>query len=139
MSPSKTSCKRSWTVRSRSGEPMRAERGASRVGCLIGIAVLILAGYMAVGFAGSEIDYRKLRSEAQRQAALAAERDDQAILEVLATLAVDLELPTGATRPTIRRFPGNRIQIIIRYPDVLDFFGLWQWVRTRSIQIDQTF
>lgn len=139
MSPLKTSCKRSWTVRSRSGEPSRRARGASRVGCLIWIAVLIFAGYFGIAFAGSEIDYRQLESEAWRQAGLAAQQDDQAIIGILARRATELGLPASATRPTIRRFPGDRIQIIIQYPDVLDFFGRWQWVRHRRIQIDQTY
>ena len=139
MSPSKTSCKRSWTVRSRSGEPMRAERGASRVGCLIGIAVLIVIGYVAVGLAGNEIDYWQLESEAQRQAGLAVERDDQAIREALASRAIELELPAAAGQATIRRFPGDRIQIIIQYPQVLELFGRWQLVRDRRIQIDRTY
>lgn len=139
MSPSKTSCKRSWTVHSRSGEPIRRVRGASRVGCLIGIAALIFAGYFAFELIESEIEYRQLKSEAWRQAGLAAEQDDQAIRRVLARRATELGLPAGAARPTIRRFPGDRIQIIIQYPDVVDFFGRWQWVHNRRIQIDQTY
>lgn len=117
----------------------RSARGASRAGCLLGILVLIVAGYAGVLVAGSEIDYQQLRSEVRTQAGLAAERDDQAIREALAAEAAGLGLPDVAGQPQIRRFPPSRIQIIIQYSDPIDFFGLWQWVRERRIQIDQTF
>jgi hypothetical protein len=113
--------------------------GASRTGCLLGILILIVGGYVAVLVAGSEIDYRQLASEVQRQAGLAAEREDQDIREAIAARVGDLQLPAAAGQATIRRFPENRIQIIIQYPDPIDFFGQWQWVRTRRIQIDQTY
>ena len=117
----------------------RSERGASRVGCLLGILLLVVAGYVGVLLVGTEIDYQQLKAEVQTQAALAAERDDQAIREALAAEASRLGLPAAAGQPQIRRFPPSRIQIIIQYSDPIDFFGQWQWVLDRRIQIDQTF
>lgn len=118
---------------------MRGSAGASRVGCLVGLLFLTLAGYAAVLYAGSEIDYRQLVGEVQRQASLAAERDDQAIRDAIAATVAARQLPTVAGQATIRRFPGSRIQIVIQYPDPIDFFGRWQWVRTRRIQVDQAY
>jgi hypothetical protein len=88
---------------------------------------------------GSEIDYRQLTREVRRQASLASERDDQAIRDAIASTVSSLQLPEIAGRVTIRRFPENRIQIIIQYPDPIDVFGRWQWVRNRRIQVDQTY
>lgn len=137
--------------RSRSGElamrrrpgakvdPRIGAEGAGRAGCLFGILLLVVGGYAAVLFAGSEIDYRQLQSEVQRQAALAAELDDQSIRDAIAARVEELQLPAAAGRATIRRFPDSRIQIMIQYTDPIDFFGQWQWVRTRRIQVDQTY
>ena len=125
-------------VPSRSGE-MTSTAGASRIGCLLSLVVLVLAGYFAVLYAGSEIDYRQLQSEVQDRAAEAGDLDDQAIRQAIAARAAALQLPAAAGQATIRRFPGNRIQISISYPDALDFFGQWQWVRNRRIQVDQTY
>lgn len=113
--------------------------GASRAGCLFGVLLLIVGGYVAVLLAGSEIDFRQLRVEVQRQAGLAAELEDQGIRDAIAARVEELQLPAAAARATIRRFPERRIQITIQYPDPIDFFGQWQWARTRRIQVDQTY
>ena len=123
---------------SRSGD-MRTDSGASRVGCLLGLLLLLLGGYAAIQFAGHEIDYRQLQGEVQTQAAMAAERDDQTIREAIAGRAADLQLPAAAGQALIRRVSGDRIQITVQYSDALDFFGRWQWVLNRRIQIDQTY
>jgi hypothetical protein len=118
---------------------LRSTRGKSRVGCLVGILVLMIAGYAGVLVLGSEIDYQQLLSETQTQAGLAGEMDDRTIRETLAGEAAEIGLPVSAEQILIQRFPQRRIQIIIRYTDPIDFFGLWQWVRNRRIQIDQAF
>ncbi len=122
-----------------SGSALARDRGASRAGCLLGLVILILGGYTAVVYAGSEIDFRQLRSEAQEQARNAAELDDAAIASRLTELAAELGLPQAAGQAQIRRLPGDRITITIQYPDEPTFFDRWKWVRTRRIQIDQPF
>lgn len=117
----------------------RGARGGSRFGCLLALLLLVVGGYFGVLVVGSEVDYQQLKTEAQRQAGLAGELDDDAIQAALAQRATTLGLPAPAARPAIRRFPQRRIQIIIQYPDRIDFFGQWQWVRDRRIQIDQTY
>jgi len=109
------------------------------VGCLFALLILMVAGYAGILVLGGEIDYQQLRTEAQRQAGLAGEFDDDAIRMALATRAQSLHLPASAARPAIRRFPQGRIQIIIQYAEPIDFFGKWQWVRDRRILIDQTY
>ena len=62
-----------------------------------------------------------------------------AIRDAIASTVSSLQLPVVAGRVTIRRFPEDRIQIIIQYPDPIDVFGRWEWVRNRRIQVDQTY
>jgi len=121
-------------ARSRSGET-----GVSRAGCLATLALFLLGLYVGAGFVESEMDYRKLQSTVLQHARFAAEEPDQTIRTGLQTRAAELGLPSVAGQPTIRRFPESRIQIIIRYPEVHDFFGRWQWVRNRRIAIDQKY
>ncbi|MDX1393005.1 MAG: hypothetical protein R3195_01395 [Gemmatimonadota bacterium] len=115
------------------------QTGASRVGCLLGLLLLLVGGYAAVQFAGSEFRYRSLVDVVQREANLAAEQDDESIRQTIAEEAARLQLPPTAGRPTIRRFPGGRIEITIQYPDPVEFLGRWEWVLNRRIQIDQTY
>lgn len=111
--------------------------GASRGGCLLLLLFAILAGYSGVIFVGSEIDYRSYRSEAERQAGLAAEQTDEEIRAILQRRATELGLPPAAARVEVRRSPGNRITIAAQYPDTLTFLDRWHWVRPRRILIEQ--
>lgn len=115
------------------------EAGASRVGCLLGVLVGIVAAYAGVQFIGTEIDFRSLSSEVQRVARSAGDTPDEAIRNQITTKVTELGLPQRAGAATIRRLPGNRIQIALSYPDTLSFFGRWEWVWTRRIDIDQVY
>ncbi len=118
---------------------MSGQSGASRVGCLLAILILVLVGYGAVQFVGKEIDYQTLRSEAQDLARQALDTPDQTIREGIQNEASRLELPVSAGHPTIRRTPPNHIQITIQYPDSLTLFHRWYWVRQRRIEVDLTY
>lgn len=111
-------------------------RGASRVGCLAALLLVILAGYVTVVYLGSEIDYRSYVSEAQRQAGLASEFTDEEIRAALQRRAAELGLPPVAQRVEIRRSPGRRITIAAQYPDTLTFLDRWTWVRPRRVRVD---
>ncbi len=124
-------------VLSRSGEA--GSRGASRIGCLLSLIVLGLLGYFAVGFVGSEIDYRALTSQVQRSARVAHETPDPGLVAQIRAKAEELGLPRVAGAAQIQRPADNRIQISVQYPDTLTFFSRWHWVRTRRIRIDQTY
>jgi len=118
---------------------VNGQRGASRIGCLLGILFLVLAGYAGVQFAGTEIDYQTLKSEVEDLARVARETGDAAIREAIANEAARLGLPAAAGRPAIRRVPSNRIQITVQYPDSLTLFNRWYWVRQRQIAVDRTY
>lgn len=115
------------------------DQGASRVGCLVGVVVLILAGYAAVEFIGAEIDYRALSSQVQRSALAARETPDAGVAVQIREKAAELALPPSAGAPSIARPGPNRVTISLAYPDSVSFFGRWHWVIDRRIDVDQTY
>lgn len=114
-------------------------RGKTRVGCLLFVLLIIVAGYVGVQYVGAEFDYRSLRGEVQRQAGLAAQMTEQEILRVLQVRVRELGLPQQAERLEVRRLPGPRIQITGHYSDTLRFFNRWEWVLPRRINHQQAF
>lgn len=125
-------------ARNHSGD-VNGQTGASRVGCLLGILFLVLAGYAGIQFAGTEIDYQTLKSEVEDLARAARETGDATIREAIQNEAARLELPAAAGNPVIRRVPPDRIQITVQYPDSLTLFDRWYWVRERRIDVDRTY
>jgi len=115
------------------------ERGASRAGCLVWVVVLILAGYVGVGFVGAEIDYRSLSSQVQRSALAARETPDAGVAAQIREKAAELALPPAAGAPTIARPATNRVTISVVYADTISFFGRWHWVIDRRIDVDQSY
>ncbi len=103
------------------------------------LLILIGAGYFGVVYVGSEVDYRSLSNEMQRQAGMAGELSDQEILQNLQRQVRDLGLPTAAERIDILRQPGDRIILSTQYPETLTFFGRWEWNRTRRIRVEQSY
>lgn len=118
---------------------MTAESGASRVGCLFGVLVGLLGAYGGVQYIGTEIDYRALKGEVQRIAASAGETPDEMMLGHVRTKVAELGLPQRAGAATIRRLPDNRISIALSYPDTLSFFGRWDYVWTRRVNVEQIY
>lgn len=114
-------------------------RGASRVGCLLGIAVLLVGGYAGVEVIGAEIDYRSLSSQVQRTARVANETPDEAMAAQIRDKAVELGLPGSAGNAQIRRLPDRQVQIDVAYPDTISFFERFHWVRMRRIHVEQTY
>jgi hypothetical protein len=98
-----------------------------------------VATYVAVVFIGSEIDYRSLRTESRRQTELAAERSDDEIRAAIQEKARSLELPEAAETVGVRRLPGNRINVLIRYADTLTFVGDLEWIRPREVRIEGSY
>ncbi len=124
---------------SRSGSGVRGERGASRLGCLLTLTLLGLAAYGAVIVLGSEFDYRSLETEMRRQATLAAESSDDEIRDAVVAQVHRRGLPSTAEVVSIRRLPGNRIRLSLRYQDTLIFLDRWTWVRPRRLQVLESY
>lgn len=117
----------------------RDVQGASRVGCLLGILVLVLAGYAGVEVIGAEIDYRSLSSQVQRTARVAYETPDDVMAAQIRDKVAELGLPPSAGNAQIRRVPERRVQIDVAYPDTISFFDRFHWVRMRRIHVEQTY
>ena len=127
-------------MRSRSGRLNRARtRGEARPGCLLVILLAAVATYVGVVVVGSEFDYRSLDREARRQTELAAERSDDEIRDAIQAEVRSLELPETAETVGIRRLPGNRINVLVRYADTLSFFGGWEWIRPREVRVEGSY
>ena len=114
-------------------------RGEARPGCLLIILLVALATYVGVVVLGSEIDYRSLDRETRRQTELAAERSDDEIRDAVQTEVRSLELPESAQTVGIRRLPGYRINVLVRYTDTLTFFGSWEWIRPREVRVEGSY
>lgn len=122
------------------GEPlMRRWDGAVRPGCVVSLLLLAVAAYAGVIVLESEIEYRSLQEEVQRQAGFAAERSEEEMRTAILAKVQSLELPRMAEQVEVRRLPRNRISITLRYGDTLTFFGRWDWVRPRRIQVERAY
>lgn len=127
-------------MRSRSGRLSRVgARGEARPGCILFLLLVAVATYVGVVFIGSEFDYRSLGTESRRQAGLAAESSDDEIRGAIQEKARSLELPEAAQTVGVRRLPGNRINVLIRYADTLTFVGGLEWIRPREVRIEGSY
>jgi hypothetical protein len=91
-------------------------RGASRLGCLFVILILVTIAYFGTNVAEVYIRYYKINDAIQQEARFAATRDDDAIRGRLSALADSLGLPEDATHITVRR-SANRISIETSYAE----------------------
>ncbi len=93
-----------------------SRRGASRLGCLFAILILVTIGYFGSNVAQVYIRFYKLNDAIHQEARFAATRDDDTIRGRLSALADSLGLPEDATRIAIRR-SANRISIETTYSE----------------------
>lgn len=127
-------------MRSRSGRLSRVGvRGEARPGCILFLLLLSVATYVGIVVIGSEMGYRSLGTESRRQAQLAAERSDDEIRLAIQEKARSLELPEAAQTVGIRRLPGARINVLVRYTDTLTFVGGWEWIRPREVRVEGSY
>lgn len=126
-------------VRSPSGRILRSATGASRAGCLLLVALGLVAVHVGIVFLGAELDYRSIRGEASRQAARAVDQNDEDIRAALVARADALGLPPSASDITIQRRLGSVISIRFGYADTLTFAGRFDWLRRRQIVLEERF
>ena len=79
------------------------ERGASRVGCLFFMLLVVAIGYWGVPIAGSYVRLYRFKNEMQSQARFAPSIDDGTIRRRLVQKIEQLGLPDEARRITIQR------------------------------------
>jgi hypothetical protein len=91
-----------------------ARRGASRLGCLIGVLLIVTAVYFGANIGEVYLRNYRLRDAMSQEARFAQGRADTAIRARLRAVADSLGLPDEAGRATIRR-ARNRIVISSSY------------------------
>ena len=100
----------------------RSRRGASKLGCLITLAVLAVVVYYGIGIGGHYYRYLRLLDEMKTQARLATNVDNATIRNRLLARIEQLQLPDDARRLTIRRILRPRsITISASYQVAFEF------------------
>lgn len=102
-----------------------AHRGATRLGCLISLLILVTVAYYSVNAGTVYFKYWRLKEEIRSQARLAPSLDDQTIHRRILRKVEQLDLPPEARKITIRRSTRPReiwIQITYRETLELPFF-----------------
>ena len=96
-------------------------RGASSMGCLISLLVLVAGLYYGVNIGELYFRYYRLLDEMQSQAQLAPSLDDGTIRRRIQAAAQDIGLPPAAQQITIvRRASPREIVIETQYTESVD-------------------
>jgi hypothetical protein len=99
---------------------VRRPRGASTLGCLFSMLVVVALVYFGVNVGAPYFRYYQFRDAMQQQARFAERLTDSQIIATLRLKADSLALPATAHRINIRRTPG-RVVIWTDYRETIDF------------------
>ncbi len=97
---------------------MVARRGATRLGCLFPLLILVIGIYFAIDFGQVYFRAYQFKDAMGSEARFATTLTDEQITKRLAALADSLELPAGAELITIVRSP-RTISISSDYDEVI--------------------
>lgn len=100
----------------------RRERGEGRLGCLVGVIFLLVAGLVAYKMIPIKVKVADLRDTVQDEARSAGTRSDKDILNSILAKAQQLELPVTEDNVKINRIP-NSIKIDVAYTVPVQFPG----------------
>ena len=95
-------------------------RGASTLGCLFSMLVVVALVYFAVNVGAPYWRYYQFRDAMQQEARFAERKSDAQIIATLRLKADSLSLPAPAHRINVRRTP-SRISIWTDYSETIDF------------------
>lgn len=95
-------------------------RGASTLGCLFSLLVVVAVIYFGVNVGAPYLRYYQFRDAMQQQIRFAERKSDSEILSALRLKADSLSLPGSAQRINVRRTP-SRIVIWSEYTETIDF------------------
>ena len=99
----------------------RDRRGASSMGCLVSLLVVVGALYYGVNIGELYFRYYRLLDEMQSQAQLAPSLDDGTIRRRIQAAAQDIGLPPEAQQVKIvRRVSPREIVIEVQYSETVD-------------------
>ena len=93
-------------------------RGASRLGCLLPLLIIAVAGYFAFDFGSAYFRYYQFKDSMGQEARFATTRTDDQITAHLSALADSLGLPEEAKTITISHGPST-ITISSDYDEVI--------------------
>jgi hypothetical protein len=93
-------------------------RGESRLGCLLPVLILAVAGYFAVDFGEAYFHFWQFKDAMGQEARFSSDKTDAQITTRLSALADTLQLPPGAELITIERTP-TTITISSDYDEVI--------------------
>ena len=95
-------------------------RGASTLGCLFSLLVVVALIYFGVNVGSPYLRYYQFRDAMQQEARFADRKTDAQILTTLRLKADSLALPAKAHTINVRRSP-SRIVIWTEYAETVDF------------------
>jgi hypothetical protein len=95
-------------------------RGASTLGCLFSMLVVVAVVYFGVNVGAPYLRYYQFRDAMQQEARFANRKTDSEIIGSLRLKADSLSLPALAHRINVRRTP-NRVVIWTDYTETIDF------------------
>ena len=105
----------------------RRELGEGRIGCLIGLVILLIAGMVAYKMIPVKVKSADMRETVQAEARSAGQHNDKSIVQSLLNKAHSLELPVAAENIAVVRTSGN-IRIDVDYTVPVKFPGyVYQW------------
>ena len=78
-------------------------RGESRIGCLLPLLILALAGWLSVDFATAYFHFYQFKDAMGQEARFSTDKTDEQIARRLSALADSLQLPPGAELISIDR------------------------------------
>ena len=99
---------------------VRRRRGASTLGCLFSLLVVVAVIYFGVNVGAPYFRYYRFRDAMQQEIRFAERKTDADILATLRLKADSLSLPGQAQRINVRRTP-NRIVIWTEYTETIEF------------------
>lgn len=95
-------------------------RGASTLGCLVSLLVVVAMIYFGVNVGAPYLRYYQFRDAMHQEARFANRKTDSEIIRTLRLKADSLALPAPAHRINVRRTP-NRVVIWTDYTETIDF------------------
>jgi hypothetical protein len=95
-------------------------RGASTLGCLFSMLVVVAVVYFGVNVGAPYLRYYQFRDAMQQEARFANRKTDSEIIRTLRLKADSLALPPLAHRINVRRTP-SRVVIWTEYTETVDF------------------
>ncbi len=99
---------------------VKRSRGASTLGCLFSMLVVVAVIYFGVNIGAPYLRYSQFRDAMQTEVRFADRKSDSEILATLRLKADSLGLPGHAQRINVRRNP-SRIVIWTEYTETIDF------------------